>query len=110
MAENIREFSDATWDEEVSRSDIPVMVDFWAPWCMPCKYIVPIVEEISNEYVGRVKVGKLNVDENPATAAKYSVMSIPTVMIFKNGEVNGQIIGAQAKDKFIEAIDAALKP
>jgi thioredoxin 1 len=85
------------FDKEVVHAELPVMLDFWAVWCGPCKVLSPIVEEISNEYVGKVKVGKVNVDENNQLAGKYSVMSIPTLKFFKGGKVVGEIIGAAPK-------------
>ena len=102
------EFTDANFDSEVINSDTPVLVDFWAPWCGPCKMIAPIVEEISTEYSGRLKVGKVNTDDNQKVATDYGVMSIPTLMIFKNGEVVERIIGAQPKDALTTKIESAL--
>ncbi len=102
------EFTDANFDSEVIKSDTPVLVDFWAPWCGPCKMIAPIVEEISTEYSGRLKVGKVNTDDNQKVATDYGVMSIPTIMIFKNGEVVERIIGAQPKDALTSKIDSVL--
>ena len=89
------------FESEVLDSQVPVLVDFFAVWCGPCRMIAPIIEEIAEEYDGELKVGKINVDEEPELAAKYSVMSIPTVMIFKNGEVVSQKIGYAAKDEII---------
>ena len=86
------ELTDSNFQSEVLEQDGVVLVDFWAPWCGPCRMIAPIVEEIAKEYAGKAVVGKLNVDENPNTAGKYSVMSIPTLMFFKNGEVVDQIV------------------
>jgi thioredoxin 1 len=102
------EFTDANFDHEVLRSNQPVLVDFWAPWCGPCKMIAPIVAEISTEYAGKLKVGKLNTDDNQGVAARYGVMSIPTVMIFKNGEMVARIVGAQPKQALTGKIDAVL--
>jgi thioredoxin 1 len=102
------EFTDANFDSEVIKSDTPVLVDFWAPWCGPCKMVAPIVEEISSEYDGRLKVGKVNTDDNQRVAMEYGVMSIPTLMIFKGGEVVERIIGAQPKAAVTSKIDAVL--
>jgi len=85
------------FDKEVLKSDLPVMVDFWAVWCGPCKVLSPIVEELAREYEGKLKVGKVNVDENNALAAKYGVMSIPTLKFFKGGKLVGEMIGAAPK-------------
>ncbi len=93
------------WEKEVLNSDIPVLVDFWAPWCGPCRMVAPIVAEIAEEYAGKLKVGKLNTDEEPGIAVKYGIMSIPTLMIFKNGSVADQIIGAVPKEYFIQKIE-----
>jgi thioredoxin 1 len=108
MAENLMEVTDANWEEEVVKSDVPVLVDFWAPWCMPCKMVEPIIEELSGEYPDKLKVGRLNVDENPSTAAKYGIRNIPTVLLIKNGDVAEKIVGAVGKDKFTEAVNSVL--
>lgn len=99
--------TDQNFNEEVLKSNQPVLVDFWAPWCGPCRIVGPIVEELAKEYEGKIKVGKLNVDENQATAQKYGVMSIPTLAIFKNGEVLDQLIGAQPKETIAQHLDNA---
>lgn len=105
---NEAEFTDANFETEVIQSDKPVLVDFWAPWCGPCKMIAPIVEEIASEYADKIKVGKLNTDDNQQTAAKFGVMSIPTLMIFKGGEAVERIVGAQAKETLTAKIDAVI--
>ncbi len=102
------EFTDANFDQEVLKANEPVLVDFWAPWCGPCKMIAPIVAEISTEYAGKLKVGKLNTDDNQGTASRYGVMSIPTVMIFKGGQMVARIVGAQSKQAFTGKIDSVL--
>lgn len=93
------------FDKEVLKSQQPVLVDFWAAWCGPCKMVAPTVDEIAKQYAGKVKVGKLNVDENQEVAAKYGVMSIPTFMIFKDGKIVSQFVGVQPKEKFVEELD-----
>ena len=90
-------FTDQNWENEVLNSDIPVMVDFWASWCAPCHMIAPMVEEINREYEGKIKVGKLNVDENPAVAGKYGIMSIPTLLLFQDGKIVDRVIGVVSK-------------
>lgn len=93
--------TDSTFETEVVKSPIPVLVDFWAVWCGPCQMQNPILEEIAKEYEGKAKIAKLNVDENPATSAKYSVMSIPTLMLFDKGEVVKQMTGVQGKETLV---------
>lgn len=101
-------FTDSNFDTEALQSDIPVIVDFWAAWCGPCRMIAPIIEDLSEEYQGKIKVGKLDVDENQQTAIRYGVRSIPTVLFIKNGEVKDTIIGAVPKSVFIEKIQKLL--
>ena len=100
------EFTDATFSSDVLKSDKLVLVDFWAPWCGPCKMIGPIVEKLSTELAGTVKIGKLNVDDNPATAQEYGVMSIPTLLLFKDGKVVGTTMGFQPEPKLRAFIDS----
>ena len=95
----VAKVSDADFDAQVLKSTEPVVVDFWAEWCGPCKMIAPALEELSGTMGGKVKIVKLNVDENPATAAKYGIMSIPTLMLFKNGELASRQVGAAPKQK-----------
>ncbi len=97
-------FTDGNFDAEALKSDVPVIVDFWAAWCGPCKMIAPIIEDLAGEYEGKVKVGKLDVDENQQTAIKYGVRSIPTVLFLKSGKVVETIIGAVPKSMFAEKI------
>lgn len=96
--------NDATFQADVLRADIPVLVDFWASWCQPCRMLAPVIEDVASEYNGRLKVAKVDVDENQATAMAYSVGSIPTVMLFKNGEAVVRLVGFQTKDHLVEAI------
>ena len=100
--------TDDTFEQEVLKSDVPVMVDFWAEWCQPCKIINPLIEELGRDFEGKIKVGKMNVDEHANTPATYGIMSIPTIMIFKNGKPLETMIGAQPKENFKKSIDAAL--
>ena len=100
--------SDASFDSDVLKASGPVVVDFWAEWCGPCKMIAPALEEIANSLAGKVKIVKLNVDENPATASKYGIMSIPTLMIFKNGEMASRQIGAAPRAKLEQWITSAV--
>jgi len=102
---NITEVSSDTFQNEVLESQVPVLVDFWAPWCGPCRAIAPVLEELSSEYAGRAKIVKLNVDDHQAVAANYGVRSIPNLIVFKNGSVANQIIGAVAKAKLSDALD-----
>ncbi len=101
-------FTDANFEAEVLKSETPVLVDFWASWCVPCKIVGPIIEELAQEYSGKVKIGKLNVDENPQAAQGFSVMSIPTVMFFKGGKPVKSMIGAQSKDSYKKTIDEVI--
>lgn len=101
-------FTDANFDAEALKSDTPVVIDFWATWCGPCRMIAPIMEELAGHYEGKVKIGKLDVDENQQVAIKYGVRSIPTVLIMKGGEIKDTIIGAVPKGTFIEKIDKVL--
>ena len=102
------EVTDANFDSEVLKADTPVLVDFWAPWCGPCRMVAPIVEELSVEYDGKVKFVKLNTDENPQISMKYQIRSIPTLLVFKAGEPVGQIIGFRPKSDLKKRLDAVL--
>jgi thioredoxin 1 len=102
VADNIIILSDDTFDETVKGSDTPVLVDFWAEWCGPCKMIAPVLEELSVEHAGKLAVAKLNVDNNPATAMRFDVMSIPTLIVFKDGEVSKRLVGAKGKGQLLQ--------
>ena len=107
-SEKIIELNDANFDQEVLQSDLPVLVDFWATWCSPCKAIAPLIDAAADEYAGKIKVGKVNVDENAATPGKYGVRGIPTLLLFKNGSVVDQVIGAIPKSQLEALIAKAL--
>lgn len=100
------EFTDANFAAEVEQSDVPVLVDFWAVWCGPCRMIAPIVEELAGEFQGRAKIGKLDVDNNPGVATKFGIRSIPTILIFKGGQLADQIVGAVPKGVIVEKLNA----
>ena len=107
MAGNVQEFTDTNFEQEVLTSDHPVLVDFWAPWCGPCRMIAPMVEELAKENTGSFKIGKINIDDNPNVAQNYGVSAIPTLMIFKNGEVVERFVGVRPKNQLQSAIDQA---
>ncbi|MGH7789872.1 MAG: thioredoxin [Candidatus Binatia bacterium] len=106
---NVSEISDVSFDQEVLKSSVPVLIDFWAPWCGPCKAIAPVVEELAGEYAERLKVVKMNVDDNPQTPSKYGVRGIPNLILFKGGTVADQIVGAVPKAHLVRAINRALE-
>jgi thioredoxin 1 len=108
MSEKITTLSDASFDEHVKSSDVPVLVDFWAEWCGPCKMIAPILEEFALEQSDKFVIGKLDVDLNVATATKFSVMSIPTLLLFKDGEVVARLVGAKPKGALLQEITSNL--
>jgi thioredoxin 1 len=108
MAENIAQVSDDNFDSEVLKSAVPVLIDFWAPWCGPCKAIAPIVAELAGEYAGKLKIVKMNVDDNPRTPARYGVRGIPNLILFKDGEVQQQIVGAVPKAHLVKAISTVV--
>ncbi len=108
MSDNIVEVTDDTFEQEVLKSDKPVLVDYWAEWCGPCKMIAPVLEEIAAEYAGRLKVAKLNIDDNPATPPKYGIRGIPTLMLFKDGQVEATKVGAVSKSQLAAFLDSNL--
>lgn len=108
MSEKVLHITDKSFDLEVLKSDIPVLVDFWATWCAPCRAIAPIVEEMAETYSGKVKIVKVNVDENPSTPGKYGVRGIPTLILFKKGEVVDQVVGAVPKSQVKGLIEKAI--
>ena len=103
------EFTDANFQQEVINSDIPVLIDFWAVWCGPCKMIAPFIEEIAGEYEGKIKVGKLDVDNNPNVSMQYGIRSIPTLLIFRDGKVVDQVMGAVPKNMITAKLDSQLQ-
>ncbi|MBE7027004.1 MAG: thioredoxin [Ruminococcaceae bacterium] len=105
MANNVIEITTQNFENEVLKADVPVLVDFWASWCGPCKMVSPIIDELADDFEGRAKVGKINVDEQMELAEKFKVMTIPTVMIFKNGEMVQKSVGAKPKSEFAQMIE-----
>ena len=108
MSEHVHYISDDSFEQEVLQAGVPVLVDYWADWCGPCKMIAPILDEIAKEYAGKLKVCKLDIDQNPETPAKYGVRGIPTLMLFKNGNVEATRVGAMAKSQLVAFIDSNL--
>ncbi|OGP57922.1 MAG: thioredoxin [Deltaproteobacteria bacterium RBG_13_61_14] len=108
MSEWVNELNDQNFEAEVLKSELPALVDFWAPWCGPCRMVGPMVEELAKEYAGKIKVGKLNVDDNINTAAQYGVRSIPTLILFKGGKVASQTVGAQPKAELVKFINQVI--
>ena len=108
MSEQIVHVTDDNFEAEVLKSDLPVLVDYWAEWCGPCKMIAPVLDEITGEYAGKIKVAKLNIDDNPNTPPRYGIRGIPTLMLFKDGEVEATKVGAVSKSQLIAFIDSNL--
>jgi thioredoxin 1 len=108
MSDNIINVTDSTFEQEVLSSEIPVLLDYWAEWCGPCKMIAPILNDIADEYYGKIKVAKLNIDENPGTPAKFGVRGIPTLMIFKSGSIEATKVGAMSKSQLSAFIDSTI--
>ncbi|MEK9785575.1 MAG: thioredoxin TrxA [Arenicellales bacterium] len=105
MSEHIIHVSDESFEQEVLKSDKPVLIDYWAEWCGPCKMIAPVLDEVAGEYADKIRVAKLNIDENPATPPKYGIRGIPTLMLFKNGEVEATKVGAVSKAQLTAFLD-----
>jgi thioredoxin 1 len=108
VSDNIIYVNDADFEAQVVNSDTPVLVDFWAEWCGPCKMIAPILDEVAGEYAGRIKIAKVNIDENPETPRQHGIRGIPTLMLFKDGKVEGTKVGAVSKSQLVDFIDSAL--
>ncbi|MFB0517558.1 MAG: thioredoxin [Candidatus Neomarinimicrobiota bacterium] len=108
MSANTIEFSEQNFDEKVLSSDQPVLVDFWAEWCGPCHMIAPTIEEVATEYKDKITVGRLNVDHHPGIAARYGIRSIPSILLFKDGQVNNQIVGTVPKAQIMDMLNRAL--
>ena len=104
MSENLMQVTDTNFDDSVLKSDKPVVVDFWAPWCGPCRMMEPVLEEAATEWAAKISVGKVNVDENPATATKFDILSIPTILVFSGGQVVKKLVGAMPKKRLAEEL------
>jgi thioredoxin 1 len=105
---NVTQVSDASFEGDILKSDVPVLVDFWAPWCGPCRSVAPIVEDLASQYAGKLKVAKVNVDESTEVAMRYQITSIPTFIVFKNGQVADRALGALPRSEFVKLIDRNL--
>ncbi|TVQ59032.1 MAG: thioredoxin [Phycisphaerales bacterium] len=105
---NVHEFTNANFEEQVLQSDTPVLVDFWAEWCMPCRMLTPIIDELADEFDGRAKIGKVDTDANRDISVKYGISAIPTILLFKNGEVAQKFVGLTKKDEFKAALESAI--
>ena len=105
---DVQQVTDASFEHEVLKADLPVLIDFWAPWCAPCKAIAPVVGELAKEYAGKLKVVKMNVDDNPQTPGRFGVRGIPNLIVFKGGKVHEQIVGAVPKSRLAQAIQSAV--
>jgi thioredoxin len=109
LSENVRVLTDASWEEDVLKAEGPVLVDFWAPWCAPCRMIGPSIEAVGAQFAGRARVGKLNVDDNPATAARYGIRAIPALLVFKGGVVVEQRVGALPQGEIASLLEQQLQ-
>jgi thioredoxin 1 len=105
---NVSHVTDATFEADVLKSETPVLIDFWAPWCGPCRAIAPMLEELADQYAGKLKVVKINVDDNPNTPMRYNVRGIPNLLIIRDGQVKNQIVGAVPKSNLVKAVDSAI--
>ena len=105
---NVTQVSDASFEGDILKSDVPVLVDFWAPWCGPCRSVAPIVDDLASQYAGKLKVAKINVDESTEVAMRYQITSIPTFIVFKNGQVADRALGALPRSEFVKMIDRNL--
>lgn len=108
MSEHVQEFTDASFSADVLKASAPVLVDFWAPWCGPCRQIAPVIDQLAQEYAGKVVVGKVNLDDSPQAAQMYGIHSIPTLLLFKNGEVVERIVGVPQKSRLNSILDSAI--
>ncbi len=108
MSENIIDVTDASFEEDVVGSSLPVVLDFWAPWCGPCRMMEPVLEEVAAEYAGKLVVGKLNVDENPQVATRYDILSIPSLLVFADGQVAKKLVGAMPKKRLLEELSGLI--
>ncbi len=110
MSNNVNHFTDSSFEKEVIQASEPVLVDFWAAWCMPCRFVAPVVEKIASDYKGKVKVGKVDVDSNPMIASQYGISSIPTILLYKGGQVVDGVIGAVPKEQLERMLNKHLAP